>query len=307
MCLRDFLLSPRYGLGKWFSADDIDVDSWNESADYCDEIITFHDSDGVTVKAKRYELNMVIDQQKTALEWLQEILANFAGFIVYSDAKLKLRIEKPTVTSYKFNDDNCINLKIEPLKLSETPNRYAVSIVDPLNNWSSIKAISEDLADQKMRQRIITKEVSLEGVTSQNQALRLARFYRDYNLVCPLQVSFTTGMQAMHLEPGDVVTLSYHDVVADMPIRINEIKETAKGTFEISGRQYNETIYGDDLGGGIQWHVYGGTSVDYNNTPPAITGVIAYTNTDNEILVEHDISTDVNFAEYRYYVEAVET
>ena len=306
MCLRDFMLSPRYGLGKWFTADDLDDDSWNEAADYCDEIITFHDSDGVEVKAKRYELNIVIDQQRSALEWLQNILANFCGYIVYSNGKLKLRIEMPTVTSYKFNDDNCSDLKIEPLKLSETPNRYEVSIVDPLNNWSSIKAISEDLADQKLNQKITTRSVSLEGVTSQNQALRLARFYRDYNLVCPLQVSFTTGMQGMHLEPGDVVTLSYHGVFTDMPIRISEIKETNKGTFEISGRQYNETIYGDDLGGGIQWHIYTGKSVDYNTVPAAITGVVAYTDIDNEILVEHDESADANFVEYRYYVEAVE-
>lgn len=256
MCLRDFLLSPRYGLGKWFTANDLDDDSWNESADYCDEIITFHDSGGVKVTAKRYELNMVIDEQKSALEWLQQILANFAGFIVYSNGKLKLCIEKPTVISYRFNDDNCSDLKIEPMNLTDTPNRYEVSIVDPLNNWNTIKAICEDYADQKMRQRIITKAVSLEGVTSQSQALRLARFYRDYNLVCPLQLSFTTGMQGMSLEPGDVVTLSYHGVFTDMPIRIATIKETNKGTFEISGRQYNDTIYGDDLGGGIHWYNY---------------------------------------------------
>ena len=270
MCLRDFMLSPRYGLGKWFASSDLDVYSWNEAADYCDEIITFHDSDGVTVQAKRYELNMVIDQQKSALEWLQQILANFAGFIVYSNGKLKLCIEKPTVTSYKFNDDNCSDLKIEPLHLDETPNRYEISLVDPLNNWSSIKAICEDYADQKLRQRIITKSVSLEGVTSQNQALRLARFYRDYNLTCPLQVSFSTGMQGMSLEPGDVVTLSYHGVFTDLPVRIASIKETNKGTFEISGRQYNATIYGDDLGGGVHWYNYAAMPSPYGGAVPEV-------------------------------------
>lgn len=256
MCLRDFLLSKRYGLGKWFSSSMLDDESWKESANYCDQVITFRDGSGALVKAKRYELNMVIDQKRSGLEWVQEILACFAGFLVYSDGKLKLRIEKPTPVSYKFTDSNCSNLKISPLKLSETPNKYEVTIIDPLNNWSSIKALCEDFADQKLRQRIVTKEVSLEGVTSQNQALRLARFYRDYNLVCPIQVSFTTGMQAMHLEPGDVVTIDYHGVFKGMPIRIAEIKETSNGTFEISGRQYNSTIYGDELGGGVHWYNY---------------------------------------------------
>lgn len=256
LCLRDFLLSKRYGLGKWFTADMLDTDSWIEAADYCDEQITFLDGQGAKVTAKRYELNMVIDSKRTGLEWVQEILANFCGYLVYSGGKLKLKIEKQTPVSYKFTDDNCFDLKISPLALSETPNRYEVTIIDPLNNWSAVKCICDDYADQKERQRIVTKAVSLEGVTSQNQALRLARFYRDYNLVCPIQLSFTTGMQGMHLEPGDVVTVSYHGVFKEMPIRITEIKETNKGTFEISGRQYNDTIYGDILGGGIHWYNY---------------------------------------------------
>ena len=258
MCLRDFILSKRYGLGKWFTADMLDDDSWAESANYCDEIITFLDGSGTNVQAKRYELNIIIDQQRTGLEWVQEMLANFAGYLVYSDGKLKLRIEQQTPVSYRFNDDNCFDLKIEPLKLSETPNKYEVTIIDPLNNWTSVKALCEDFADQKLRQRIVTKSVNLEGVTSQNQALRLARFYRDYNLVCPFQMSFKTGMQGMSLEPGDVVTVSFHGVFTDMPIRIAEIQETNAGTYEISGRQYNDTLYGDALGGGIHYYNYSG-------------------------------------------------
>ena len=40
--------------------------------------------------------------------------------------------------------------------------------------------------------------------------------------------------------------------------------------------------------------------------PPMITGVEAYTNIDNEILIEHDPSDYGFFKEYRYYVEEVE-
>ena len=256
LCLADFFLSKTYGLGRWFTADDFDIDSWIEAANYCDEIISFRDNKGNVIREKRYTLNMIIDTKRSALEWIQEILANFCGYIVYSKGKLKLCIERQTPVSYKFNDSNCSDVKISPLSLNDTPNRYEVSIVDPLNNWTVVKCICEDFADQKQRQRIVTKSVSLEGVSSQYQALRLARFYRDYNLTCPLQISFTTGMQAMHLEPGDVVTVSYHKVFTELPIRITEIKETEKGTFEISGRQYNDTIYNDEIGGGIHWYNY---------------------------------------------------
>ena len=260
MCLRDFMLSKRYGLGRWISADDLDEDSWNRVADYCDEEISFLDASGATIKAKRFELNMVIDQKNSALDWVQEILANFQGYLTLSNGKFKLHVEQQTDVAYKFNDDNCSDLSVTPLSINDTPNKYTVKIIDPRNNWSSVACNVEDYADQKERQKIITKEVNLNGTTSQYQALRLARFYRDQNLACPLTLSWKTGINGMHLEPGDVVTISYHEVFTDLPVRITEIKQDDDGKFEISGRQYNDTIYGDALGGGVHWYNYTNTT-----------------------------------------------
>ena len=268
MCLLDFLTNKRYGLGRYFSLDDIDEDSWKEAADYCDEMVTFQNSDGFTQKAKRYELNMVIDQKSSGMNWVQEILSNFGGYLTISNGKVKLKIEKQTPVSYRFDESNSSDLSISPIRLSETPNRYTVKIVDPLNNWTSVSCLCEDYADQKQRGKIVNKEIQLNGVSSQNQALRLARFYRDYNLACPLNISFKTGLQAMHLEPGDVVTISYRGVFKDLPIRISEIKESEDGSINISGRQYNDTLYTDDLGGGIHWYNYTSADATTNEDSP---------------------------------------
>ena len=267
MCLRDFILSKRYGLGKWITEDNIDEDSFKEVADYCDEIIKYKGTSGEDIECKRYELNIVIDQTQSALDWITDILGNFCGFIVFSQDKLFLRIEKPEPISYKFTDSNCSDLSVAPLSLDDTPNKYEVTFVDPLNNWNSVSAVVEDYADQKARQKIISKSVSLEGTTSQNQALRLARFYRDYNAICYKTVSFKTGHQAMHLEPGDVISLSYHNVFKDEPYRITEIKENNDGTYEIAARSYNKNLYNDSLGTTIQ--VY-----SYADKPSSLAGAV---------------------------------
>lgn len=278
MCLRDFMLSKRYGLGRWISADDLDEDSWNKAADYCDEEISFLDASGAIIKAKRFELNMIIDQKNSALDWLQEILANFQGYLTLTNGKFKLHIESQTDISYKFNDDNCSDLSVTPLSLSDTPNKYVVKIIDPRNNWTTVACNVEDYADQKERQKIITKEVNLNGTTSQYQALRLARFYRDQNLACPLTLSWKTGINGMHLEPGDVVTVSYHGVFTELPVRITEIKQDDDGKFDITGRQYNDTIYGDALGGGVHWYNYTDTTQTVEKrTPSNPTHLKAYT------------------------------
>lgn len=278
MCLRDFMLSKRYGLGRWISADDLDEDSWNKAADYCDEEISFLDASGAVIKAKRFELNMVIDQKNNALDWIQEILANFQGYLTLTNGKFKLHIEQQTDIAYKFNDDNCSDLSVTPLSLNDTPNKYVVKIIDPRNNWTTVACNVEDYADQKERQKIITKEVNLNGTTSQYQALRLARFYRDQNLACPLTLSWKTGINGMHLEPGDVVTISYHGVFTELPVRITEIKQDDDGKFDITGRQYNDTIYGDALGGGVHWYNYTDTTQTIEKRIPSNpTNIKAYT------------------------------
>lgn len=248
----DFLCSKRYGLGRWISADDLDIDSFVQAANYCDEEITMYDAYENPIKGKRYTLNMVIDQRQDAIKWLQEMLGNFAGWLVISKNKIKLLVEQPSPICYKFDDDNINNVKIVPLKASDTPNQYVVSLCDPLTNWRTVSVITDNFADQKARGKVVSKSVELSGVTSQPQALRLARYYSDYNLSCPMTISFKTGIQAMALECGDVVTVSYRDAFTEMPIRISMIRETGENEFEISGRQYNESIYSDDLGGGIQ-------------------------------------------------------
>lgn len=256
LCVMDFLTNKRYGLGKWVSVDDLDIDSFIEAANYCDEMITVYDADDNPLRSKRYTLNMIIDQRQDAAQWLQDMLANFCAWLVISKDKIKLLVEQPTPISHKFNDDNITGMTITPLKAADTPNHYEVSLCDPQNNWRVISVVCDDYADQKQRGKVISKEVELSGVTSQSQALRLARFYSDYNLSCPIVVSFTTGIEAMALEPGDVVTVSYRDAFVNMPVRISEIKETEENEFEITARQYNGDIYSDDLGGGIQTKNY---------------------------------------------------
>lgn len=269
MCLLDFLLSRRYGLGKWLTMENIDVESFNEAADYCDEIVEFPGHDGSVQRAKRYALNMVIDAQKPAMDWIGEILSNFCGFIVLSRDRISLRIEKATPVSYRFDDDSIVqgSLTLSQMPLDDTPNKYEISFIDPLNNWNTAKVIVEDAADQKQRQKIIAKTVELPGVISQNQALRLGRFYRDLNTVCNINIGFKTAMQGMHLEPGDVVTVTHGGVYKDMPFRILEIKEGNDGTFQINGRLYNESIYNDALGARIQ--IY-----DYTTMDSALVGVV---------------------------------
>ena len=251
MCLRDLLLNKTYGGGLWLTEDNIDEDSFKEAADWCDAEVSYKMADGTVLTGKRYELNLVMDNQQSMWDWIQNIMASFCGYLVLSKNKLHLRIERQTDISYKFTDSSIKDFSVSQISLDECPNQYQIKFIDPLNNWQTATAIVDDYGDQRQRHKIITKEVELEGVTSQAQALRLGRFYRDYNRTCTLQVEFKTGYQAAHLEPSDVVSITYKDIFVEMPFRITEIQETEDGEYTIKGRQYNPTIYNDTLGATI--------------------------------------------------------
>ena len=274
MCLRDFLLNKRFGGGYWITPELLDEDSFKESADYCDEIITFRKNDGSVIREKRFELNIVIDTEKSLWDWVEDILATFCGFMVMSKGKLALRIEKKDNIVYKFDDTNISDLSVSQMSIDDCPNRYNITCILPENNWKSAKVTVEDFADQFERNKTVIKEVNLEGVTSQSQALRLGRFYRDYNKLCAIMISFKTGHQAAHLEPGDVITLTYRKALVNMPIRITEIKEDEKGEYSITGRQYNETIYNDSLGANLIAFNYCQQQIIYGDlTPPSNVNV----------------------------------
>lgn len=268
-CLRDFLLSKRYGLGQYITQDMIDEDSFKEAADYCDELVYFYDANGQLCYEKRFTLNMIIDQQREASEVLGEILSNFGGFLVITDDKISLRIEKDTPSSYIFNDDTIIrdSMEITQVPLSETPNRYRIGYFDPLQNWTQVKIMVEDTADQKERGIVINKDITLSGVLNQSQALRLSRFYRDLNKVCNIVIQFQTATQAMHLEPGDVITVSWNNVFQNMPFRILEIYDNGQGVWTIKAQQFNPSIYNDALGAEI-------TIPNYTTIPSPISDVV---------------------------------
>lgn len=249
----DYLTNKRYGCGLWIKEEMLDLDSFIEVAEYCDEEITYIDYDGKEVNVPRYTLNIVLDSQKKPIEHLSSMLAVFGGFLTINK-QIALKVEKAETPVYAFDDSTIVkdSLSIGQTSLEETPNRYKIGYFDPSQNWTEIKVVVEDLELQhEQNNEIYEKVVSLAGCTSQNQALRLGRLYRDLNKVCSLTCSFSVSTQGIMLECGDVITVSYGGIFTNMPFRITEMQDGNNGTYQLTCRQYNPSIYNDSLGASI--------------------------------------------------------
>lgn len=270
MCLRDYLLNKTFGAGQYITSDMLDEDSFKEVANYCDEMVTYDTGHGYTKTEKRYELNIVLQEKKTHVENIQTMLKCFLGFIVFSNDRIALRCERAQSPVYHFDNSNIVekSLSFKSNSIDQAPNRLLLTYVEPALNYTGVKVVVEDLVNQQPppvgRGRQIETEIQLGGVTSQSQALRLGKVYRDIIRLCPITATFKTGAMASHLEPGDVITISKTFIGIDgneetlldnVPARIQEIREE-RGVFTITARQYNPTIYDDRLGAQISLDNY---------------------------------------------------
>lgn len=302
--IRDFLTSERYGTGAYITEDMLDDDSFKEVANYCDEQIEYIDENGNKQKTARYKLNIILDSQKAPIEHLSSMLAVFGGFITFG-SQIALKIEKAEAPVYAFDDSTIVkdSVSIGQTSLDDTPNRYKIGYFDPSQLWTEVKVVVEDLEMQEEQEgKIKEKTVTLAGCTSQNQALRIGRLYRDLNKVCSLTINFSVATQGMMLECGDVVTVTYGGIFTKMPFRITQIEETNTGIYQLTCRQYNASIYNDSLGAQIVNPGYINNNSSYTKIPPIVSGLKlkenTVTNANGTLQIGFDATWDEIYYEY---------
>lgn len=94
LCVRDFLLDDKYGLG--VSASELNAASFNSAANLCDETVTT-----TSGSQDRYTLDGVVDSASTPKDNLEGMLTSCAGSLVYSGGEFFMfasAYKTPTVT-----------------------------------------------------------------------------------------------------------------------------------------------------------------------------------------------------------------
>ncbi|MFW5981522.1 MAG: phage tail protein, partial [bacterium] len=299
-CLLDFLTNNRYGLG--INDEYIDLESFREMAEYCDEEV-----DG----EKRFELDIVIDQEKSALDWITEILSAFKGFLFYSNGKLKLKIDKPEdpVQEFAMNDevDNIISGSFSRKEKSRKDrfSEVTVKYTDPAQNYEQIGA---RFTDESLTFENKT-DITILGINRFSQAGREARYFQRKSSLCTTMATWGAGIDSIHCEVGDVVLLS-HDNPGweEKPFRVMEISEQENDEMQITAIEYNEAIYSDH--GVVFQESYGSELANPFEAPPEVENLksseYGYQTRDGNhvanIIVNFDIPNDERFSHARIEV-----
>lgn len=236
-CILDFLTNYN---GCGLDISELDLQSFIESAQYCDQLIN---------NRPRFTLNLVIDERRPRLDWLENMLMTCRGYIVHQGGKISIQIEKPEVVSQVFTPDNILagseNFWTTPRE--KRVDIFKVQYIDPENEYAKIYAIAE--AEEFENEQPIIQEARVFGVTNFNQASRLAWFYLNQAKTCNKFIAFKTSQEGLDRTVGDVIEVTSTFLgYENKKMRIVNISEAQEGQIGIACKEYNPTLYSDQLG-----------------------------------------------------------
>lgn len=282
----DLLVNTRYGVGAYLRDVNI-VDKWSlyDIGMYCDAV-TMNDGsrttnasgagvfigldDGFGGLEPRFSSNVLITDQTTAFEALQDFAKSFMAMTYYNNSTINVKVDRPyffedfnrndafedgfTFSTASDTDDyinppkekkfpphlifNNLNVKDGLFVYSDVDkntkfNAVEVSYLDKRNNFTYKTEYAEDPESIK-KIGLNFKQIDGLGVTSRGQAHRLARSLLFEASNTSEKVSFTAGFDAMLLEPGDIIKID------------DEIKNFTKNFGIVIGTSGEETYYDPD-------------------------------------------------------------
>ena len=261
----DLLTNKLYGLGRYIAPGNVDLASFVEFANWCDEIIpyTYTGTNNITTSGtqKRFEVNLVLDAPEKAIDTLTKIADTCRSTLYWSGNKVKIVTDKAS-TNYAqmFSMSNIVegSFSEKYIGVFEIPNQFEVQILDEDDDYKRASIVAVDSA--RLDENVNAKTIQLYGLTSKVRAKREAIYKMKKANGIKRKISFSTSIQAIACEVGDLILFS-HDIpqygISGHVISrsINQIQLSREIIAEI-GKTYrlrmrkpdNTTIYYDFVG-----------------------------------------------------------
>lgn len=224
----DLLINTRYGIGSYLRDVSV-VDKWSlyEIGRYCDAVNDNGEfvglSDGFGGLEPRFSCNIMIKDQNSAFEAIQDIARTFRAMAYFSNSFVNVRVDKPYFKKGKSAPGappselefaphlifNNLNVKGGAFAYADVDRNtklsaVEVSFLDKSKNFTSATEYVEDTEAIK-QVGLNFKQLDGIGVTSRGQAHRLAKYILFESLYTTETVSFSAGLEALLVEPGDII------------------------------------------------------------------------------------------------------
>lgn len=240
--LRDFLTNAQYGVGRLFDDSNLDLASFFDVAQYCDEI----DSNG----NRRGQLDLVIDRVQPVVDILNIILTSFGGILRRDGNKLSLTVDRDEASTQNFNMGNILegsfSFEIAGINRTTAINRINIAYFnrdkDYIRDVKRLEATSEITNEADVREI----NLDLPGVTREANVEALGRVLFNQLRTNITSVEFSSDISAVQALPGDVVSIS-HELPGwtNKKFRIFKVEEDEDQTRKITAVEHNASVYNE--------------------------------------------------------------
>jgi predicted phage tail protein len=222
------LTDPTYGMGN--NEADVDKFSFYDAAVYNDALVPAVVDGVVSGTEPRYTFNYQFMDQDEAWTLVQNVAATFGAVVYTAGNKVRVVQDRPTTWSRVITNSNVVDGSFEYTS-SRKSGRNSACIVywnDPDENCLSVPAYYED-EDATALYGLNVKEVTGLGVTTEGQALRLAKWHVDTAINNTDIAIFKVGFSNAGLEPGEVIKVADSDFAMTLDIEA-KVASSSGGT-----------------------------------------------------------------------------
>jgi len=251
ICLRDYLISTRYGPG--IPASEINDTDFITEANYCDDLISVPNGAGGSTTQKRFEINGVIDTSRGFKSNIETILLSCRGNLKFQGGKYSIWIRKArTAETFELNQDNILGTfryvmpgikdKINVIKANfiNSDLNYKPDVIE----WPPEGITNQYLLDDNSFE--IRKEINLPMTVNQYTAEQIGMVVRNESRFA-IGVSFSVKEEALKLQVGDVVKVTHETPGwSAKEFWVMTIGILQNGNISIGLFEYNATAYNLD-------------------------------------------------------------
>lgn len=213
--LYDLMTNERYGTGLYIEADDIDIYSLYQIAQYCDERVP----NGTGGTEKRFTFNGVINNRAEAYEVMNGIAAVFRGMIYFAQGLIMSTQDRSGPVVRQFSPSNVVVNVNEQGEVTSAPFTYegtslkarkTVALVSWNDRNDKFKSKVEYVEDAAGIERYGYREIEIRafGTTKQSQARRIGYWTLLTNLNETETVTFKVSAQGFFLMPGEIIEIA---------------------------------------------------------------------------------------------------
>ena len=205
-------------------------------------------------------LSLVLDQQRTALDILQNLLTATNSDAIYSQGVIKIvplgdtSTASPVFGSNNFvpvntpvyslgvndftNDDQPVD--IQRASPADTYNSFPIEYTDRSAEYADVTVDDPELADVDLRGLWRSSTTQLYATfPDATIPLMLSRIMAQRSVYCRNTYTFEVGWKYILLEPGDLVSLTEPQTgLVNQLVRITELEETPEGKITITAEDF---------------------------------------------------------------------